>query len=56
MKIKEIIKKWEDKADYFTYSDSDDPYFARDMIKDFIKDIKECEDIDNDEIEEEDEE
>ena len=54
MKIKEIIEKWEKRADEISISDTDDPYYAKEEIRDLIKDIKECGDIDiNDDIEEE---
>ena len=41
MTIEEIIKKWNDRADSLSMCDTDDPYFAKEEIRDFIKDIEE---------------
>ena len=38
--IEEILKKWNDRADSLNMSYTDDPYFAKVEIRDFIKDIE----------------
>ena len=43
MTIEEIIKKWKDRADSLSMCDTDDPYFAKEEIRELIKDLEECE-------------
>jgi len=39
--LKKLQKKWNDKSDSISMSDTVEPYFVKEEIRDFIKDIEE---------------